>query len=190
MENYGVSLGEILFPAADISEQISTASKEASGTGNMKFMMNGAITLGTLDGANVEISQAVGPENCVIFGLRAEEVLDYYANGNYSVWDVYNNNSRVRTVLEQLVNGYFVNETEEFRDLYDYLLNSNDEFFVLKDFEAYAKAHLDIAKRYQNRPAWLTSSVINIAHSGKFSSDRTIEEYARDIWKVNPVLIP
>lgn len=190
LENYSVSLGEIVFPAADVSEQISTASKEASGTGNMKFMMNGAITLGTADGATVEIRGAVGDDHCVIFGLKAEEVIAYYNNGSYSAWDVYNNDIRVKTVLEQLVNGYFGNDREEFRPLYDYLLYNNDEFFVLKDFASYADAQLEIERRYKNRQAWLTSSVVNIAHSGQFSSDRTIEEYAREIWKVKPVLIP
>lgn len=190
LENYGVSLGELLFPAANVSEQISTASKEASGTGNMKFMMNGALTLGTLDGANVEIRAAVGDEHCVIFGMKADEVISRYNAGAYSAWDVYNGDARIKTVLEQLVNGFFNNDREEFRPLYDYLLHNNDEFFVLKDFAAYADAHLEIEKRYRDKQAWLTSSVVNIAHSGQFSSDRTIEEYASDIWKIKPVLIP
>lgn len=190
LENYSVSLGEIVFPAANVSEQISTASKEASGTGNMKFMMNGAITLGTLDGANVEICNAVGADHCVIFGLKAEEVISYYNNRTYMAWDVYNSDIRVKTVLEQLVNGFFNNDREEFRPLYDYLLYNNDEFFVLKDFAAYADAQLKIEEKYKDKESWLTSSVVNIAHSGQFSSDRTIEEYARDIWKIKPVLIP
>lgn len=189
LENYSVSLGELLFPASDISEQISTASKEASGTGNMKFMMNGAITLGTLDGANVEIREAVGDDHCVIFGLRAEEVLDYYANGNYSAWDIYNTNAEVKMVLEQLINGFFPGLEEDFRSLYDYLLYNNDQFFVLKDFEAYDKACAEIGRRYRDQDGWLTSSVVNIAHSGIFSSDRTIREYASDIWKIKPVMI-
>lgn len=190
LENYSVSLGEIVFPAADVSEQISTASKEASGTGNMKFMMNGAITLGTLDGANVEIKNAVGAEHCVIFGLKAEEVIEYYNNGSYSAWDIYHQDLRIKTVIEQLVNGFFKDDKEEFRPLYDYLLYNNDEFFVLKDFSAYADAQLEIEKKYKNKQAWLTSSVVNIAHSGQFSSDRTIGEYAKDIWKIKPVLVP
>lgn len=190
LENYGVSLGELLFPAADVSEQISTASKEASGTGNMKFMMNGAITLGTLDGANVEIRDAVGDEHCVIFGLRAEEVLGYYNSGAYSAWDVYNSDARVRTVLEQLVSGRYSEDREEFQPLYEYLLHNNDEFFVLKDFAAYAGAQLEIERRYRDKQAWLTSSVVNIAHAGIFSSDRTIREYAKEIWKIKPVLVP
>lgn len=190
LENYSVSLGEILFPAANISEQISTASKEASGTGNMKFMMNGAITLGTLDGANVEIHDAVGDDHCVIFGLKAEEVLAYYANGKYSPWDVYNSDIRIKTVIEQMVNGFFTEDSEEFRTLYDFLMYNNDEFFVLKDFAAYADAHLKIEQKYKDKQGWLKSSVINIAHSGVFSSDRTIEEYANGIWKIKPVVIP
>lgn len=190
LENYSVSLGEIVFPAANVSEQISTASKEASGTGNMKFMMNGAITLGTLDGANVEISNAVGKDHCVIFGMQADEVLTYYNNGKYLAWDIYNSDPRIKTVLEQLVNGFFKEDREEFRPLYDYLLYNNDEFFVLKDFAAYADAQMEIERRYKDKEAWLTSSVVNIAHSGIFSSDRTIEEYAKDIWKIKPVLVP
>ena len=185
IENFGVSLGEMVYPAADVSEQISTASKEASGTGNMKFMMNGAITLGTLDGANVEIHEQVGDDNCVIFGLRAEEVLAYYENGNYSAWDEYNTNERVRTVMNQLTDGTYGN----FQTLFDYLINSNDEFFILKDFDAYIAAHEEIVRRYQDKDAWLRSSAINIANSGVFSSDRTIKEYAEDIWEIEPVEI-
>jgi len=192
MENYGVSLGEILFPAADVSEQISTASKEASGTGNMKFMMNGAITLGTLDGANVEIHDAVGDDHCVIFGLTAEEVLAYYDNGKYSAWDEYQGNKDVKRVVDQLTSTeYFLPaHSDTFQELYHYLFNSNDEFFMLKDFAAYAKGHQEIQARYKNQDKWLVSSAMNIAHSGQFSSDRTINEYAQDIWKIKPVLIP
>ena len=189
LENYNVSLGEILFPAADVSEQISTASKEASGTGNMKFMMNGAITLGTMDGANVEIYEAVGEDNIVIFGLRADEVMRYYEQGGYSAWDEYHKNSRLRTVLEQLVNGFFENEGDAFRPLYDYLLYNNDEFFVLKDFEAYCRAQEEIDRRYLDTKAWRRSALVNIAQSGFFSSDRTIREYAEDIWDVTPCRI-
>ena len=190
LENYSVSLGELLFPAADVSEQISTASKEASGTGNMKFMMNGAITIGTLDGANVEIHHAVGDENIFIFGLRAEQVLNYYQHGGYCAWDIYNSDQRIKTVLEQLVNGFFPKEKEEFRPLYDYLLLNNDEFFVLKDFAAYADAHVRLEERYQHKREWLKMSITNIAHSGNFSSDRTISEYAKGIWNIKPVRIP
>ncbi len=185
IENFGVSIGEIVYPAADISEQISTASKEASGTGNMKFMMNGALTLGTLDGANVEISQAVGRENCEIFGLRAEEVLNYYATGSYKAWDEFNTNPAVRLVVSQLVDGTY----GDFHSLRDYLIQGNDEFFVLKDFSPYDRAHKNMNQKYENRKAWLTSSAINIANSGVFSSDRTIREYADDIWHVKPVII-
>lgn len=183
--NFGVSIGEIAYPAADISEQISTASKEASGTGNMKFMMNGAITLGTMDGANVEICGIVGHENCVIFGLRAEEVISFYRNGMYSAWDEYNNNATLHRVVDQLTDGTY----GDFKSLREYLLNHNDEFFILKDFEAYREAHEEIARRYVQRDAWLRSSTINIAGSGFFSSDRTIREYARDIWRISPLNI-
>ena len=186
IENFGVSIGEIVYPAADVSEQISTASKEASGTGNMKFMMNGAITLGTMDGANVEIRDAVGgDDNCVIFGLRAEEVLNYYAHGGYSAWDEYNSNPNVRTVLNQLTDGTYGN----FQSLFDYLIHENDEFFILKDFNSYAEAHQEIYRRYANMLGWMKSSAMNIANSGVFSSDRTITEYANEIWNVRPVLI-
>lgn len=186
LENFGVSIGEIVYPAADVSEQISTASKEASGTGNMKFMMNGAITLGTLDGANVEIRDAVGgDDNCVIFGLKAEEVLNYYATGTYSAWDEYNTNENVRTVVNQLTDGSY----GDFHSLYDYLVRDNDEFFIMKDFNAYAAAHVEIMRRYEDRYGWLKSAAINIANSGIFSSDRTIDEYANEIWQVKPVMI-
>lgn len=185
LENFGVSLGEIVYPAADVSEQISTASKEASGTGNMKFMMNGAITLGTLDGANVEIRDAVGDANCVIFGLTADEVLNYYAQGNYSAWDEYHGNESVRQALDLLVDGTY----GDFRSLYDYLLQNNDEFFILKDFDSYHKAHIEIRRRYREERSWRRSMLMNIACSGRFSSDRTIREYARDIWHVEPVKI-
>ena len=186
IENFGVSIGEIVYPAADVSEQISTASKEASGTGNMKFMMNGAVTLGTLDGANVEIRDAVGQDNCVIFGLTAAEVLGYYATGAYSAWEEYNTNPDVHLVVDQLINGTY----GDFHSLYDYLVRENDEFFVLKDFSAYDRAHVEINKKYQQKFKWLASSAINIANSGRFSSDRTITEYARDIWNVKSILIP
>ena len=186
IENFGVSIGEMVYPAADVSEQISTASKEASGTGNMKFMMNGAITLGTLDGANVEIRDAVGHDNCVIFGLKAAEVLSYYASGAYSAWEEYTTNPDVHLVIDQLIDGTY----GDFHSLYDYLVRENDEFFVLKDFSAYDRAHVEINKKYQQKFKWLASSAINIANSGRFSSDRTIAEYAKDIWGVKSILIP
>ena len=183
--NFGVSVGELVYPAADISEQISTASKEASGTGNMKFMMNGAITLGTMDGANVEICDLVGQDNCVIFGLRAHEVISFYRNGMYSAWNEYNSNAGLRRVVDQLTDGTY----GDFGSLRDYLLNHNDEYFILKDFGAYRDAHEEIVRRYGQRDAWLKSSAINIAGSGFFSSDRTIREYARDIWRISPLEI-
>ena len=189
LENYSVSLGEMIFPAADVSEQISTASKEASGTGNMKFMMNGAVTIGTLDGANVEIKEAVGDNNIVIFGLTAQQALDYYNYGGYNAWDVYNRDGRIKKVMEQLVNGFLPSEKEEFRPLYNYLLQNNDEFFVLRDFSAYCKAQLLIEGKFRNRQQWLAMCVKNIAHSGDFSSDRTITEYALGIWKIRPIII-
>ncbi|MBB5335938.1 glycogen/starch/alpha-glucan phosphorylase [Pectinatus brassicae] len=186
LENYGTSLAEKLFPAANVSEQISTAGKEASGTSNMKFMMNGAITLGTLDGANVEIHDAVGSDNCVIFGLNANEILSYYQNGHYSAWNEYNNNSAIHCVVDQLLTGPFT-KNGDFQDLYNYLFGSNDEYFVFKDFPAYCQAHKIIEKKYQDKNNWQKSSLINIAHSGIFSSDRTISEYAKNIWNIHPI---
>lgn len=189
LENYCVTLGELVFPAADVSEQISTASKEASGTGNMKFMMNGAITLGTMDGANVEIHERVGDDNCVIFGLRAEEVISYYTNNQYLSWDIYREDDHIRTVLDQLINGFFPKCIEDFRVLYDALLYHNDEFFVLKDFESYRQAQLEMERRYKDQAGWRRSCIVNIAHSGVFSSDRAISEYAHDIWHIKPITV-
>ena len=189
LENYSVSLGEMLFPAADVSEQISTASKEASGTGNMKFMLNGAITIGTMDGANVEIYDAVGDDNMFIFGLTSQQVFDYYLHGGYSAWNLYNSDDRLKTVLEQLVNGFFPSQKEEFRAIYQSLLSNNDEFFVLQDFDSYAKAHVDLDKRYRDKEKWTQMSIENIAHAGIFSSDRTINQYAEEIWHIKPVRI-
>ena len=186
LENYGVTLAEKLFPAADVSEQISLAGKEASGTSNMKFMMNGAITLGTLDGANVEICDAVGEDNCVIFGLKEHEVMEYYKNGLYSAWTEYNTNPAIHNVVDELLTGPFVGNGD-FHDLHNYLFNSNDEYFVFKDFNSYIDAHVKIRGKYLDRYGWLKSSLINIAHSGIFSSDRTIREYAKDIWNVEPI---
>lgn len=186
LENYGVTLAEKLFPAADVSEQISLAGKEASGTSNMKFMMNGAITLGTLDGANVEICDAVGEDNCVIFGLKEHEVMEYYKNGLYSAWTEYNTNPAIHNVVDELLTGPFVGNGD-FHDLHNYLFNSNDEYFVFKDFNSYIDAHVKIRGKYLDRYGWLKSSLINIAHSGIFSSDRTISEYAKDIWNVEPI---
>lgn len=183
LENYNVSLGQKLFPAADVSEQISTASKEASGTGNMKFMFNGAITLGTMDGANVEIHQEVGDEHSVIFGLSAEEVQRYYQEGGYSSWDIYNSDPDVRRVLEVM------EENPMFGQLREALLDRNDEFFVLKDFKPYCAAQREIERRYRDADGWFRSSTVNIAHAGHFSSDRSIQEYADEIWQLTPVKI-
>jgi len=188
LENYRVSLAEEIFPAADISEQISTASKEASGTGNMKFMMNGAMTLGTLDGANVEITDLVGRENIFLFGLTAEEVLDYQNNGGYHSLEYYHHDERIRGVVDQLINGFFPDTENHFNEIYDTLLGHNDQYFVLRDFASYAEAHQDVSRRYLDRNAWLQKSLVNIAKSGYFSSDRTIMEYADQIWKVQSAL--
>ena len=192
MENYRVSLAEKLIPAADISEQISTAGKEASGTGNMKFMLNGAVTIGTLDGANVEIKEEVGDENIFIFGLKAEEVMAKYADNSYDPWMVYNINQGARMALNCLINGTFDSNTELFRDIYESLLNGingsrPDTYFVLADFEAYCKAHEEIDKTYSDKKRWAKMAAENIAMSGKFSSDRTIKEYADEIWHLQPV---
>ena len=182
MENFNVSTGEMIYPAADISEQISTASKEASGTGNMKFMMNGAVTLGTLDGANVEIKDMVGDDNIKIFGLTAEEVLSYYMGGGYNSIDLYNSDRRIRTVVDELVDGTFPGVGAEFQDLFDGLLNGNDTFFVLKDLIPYINAWEDLVSIYPDRERWQKIALANIAGSWQFSSDRTIKEYADDIW--------
>lgn len=189
LENFNVSVGEVVYPAADVSEQISTASQEASGTGNMKFMMNGAVTLGTLDGANVEISEAVGNENIFIFGLNAQEVLSHIEQRNYRPWDIYHTNPDLRRVVDQLIHGFFLeDQSEEFRVIYDSLLLYKDEFFVLQDFDAYVKAFMSLQESYGQREQWSRMSLINIAESGRFSSDRAICEYAREIWKVKPMM--
>ncbi len=193
-ENYRVSLAEKLIPAADVSEQISTASKEASGTGNMKFMLNGALTIGTLDGANVEIREEVGDENIFIFGLKADEVIEHYKNNDYNPWFIYNMNQDVRNALTQLINGTLDENTELFRELYEVLLNGYggsraDEYFILEDFADYARAQYDIDKAYKDKKKWAKMAVLNTAKSGKFSSDRTIKEYADEIWHVKPVEI-
>ena len=190
IENYRVSNAEIIFAAADVSEQISTASKEASGTGNMKFMLNGAITLGTMDGANVEIVQEVGEENAVIFGLRSDEVIRYENEGGYDPMEIFNNDQNIREVLMELINGKYSKEDPEmFRDIYNSLLNSQegrraDTYFILKDFRSYAEAQAKIDKRYRDETGWAKTVMINSFKAGKFSSDRTIEEYATEIWKL------
>ncbi len=189
IENYRVSNAEIIFAASDVSEQISTASKEASGTGNMKFMLNGAITLGTMDGANVEIVEEVGNENAVIFGLSAEEVINFEHNGGYNPREIYDNDRRVHRVVDQLVDGTYTEEDNNiFRELYDMLLNK-DEYFILKDFAAYADAQKRVDGFYRDRRAWIKATLVNIAKSGKFSSDRTIEEYATELWKLQKVTV-
>lgn len=184
MENYGVSLAEMLIPAADVSEQISTTTKEASGTGNMKFMMNGAITVATQDGANVEILNEVGSENIVIFGLTEPEVYNLYEEGTYRSMDIYENDPRLKRVIDQLTNGFLGVPEEEFAIIRDSLLQHNDEYFILKDFDDYVAAQKKIGEFYQNKKKWYEMSITNIACSGKFSSDRTILEYSSGIWGV------
>jgi starch phosphorylase len=188
LENYGVSLAEIIIPATDVSEQISTAGKEASGTGNMKFMMNGAVTLGTLDGANVEIAEFVGRDNAVIFGLKAPEIAELKRKGTYSPWDVYNNDFRVRRIIDSLIDGTWSDgHPDKFRIIFDEVMYHNDEYFVLKDFDSYIKAHETIVAKYEDRHGWAHSALVNVAKSGFFSSDRTIEQYNSDIWKLEKV---
>ena len=182
VENYNVTNAEKLIPACDFSEQISLASKEASGTGNMKFMMNGAITIGTLDGANVEISELVGLDNCEIFGLKDEEVKNLKANNQYRAWDYYNNDLKIRRAIDSLTNGTFSSNQEEFKIIHDELMNKNDEYFLLADFESYANAQRHVVELYQDRAKWARICLVNIAKSGFFSSDRTIEQYVEDIW--------
>ena len=190
IENYRVSNGEIIFAAADVSEQISTASKEASGTGNMKFMLNGAITLGTMDGANVEIVNEVGAENAQIFGLSSDEVIRFGNEGGYDPMEIFNNDQEIRDVLMELINGkYSPEDTEMFRDIYNSLLNNDggrraDTYFILKDFRSYAEAQRKIDERYRDTNGWAKTVMTNTAKAGKFSSDRTIEEYATEIWKL------
>lgn len=187
VENYNVTYAEEIVPACDLSEQISTASKEASGTGNMKFMMNGALTIGTLDGANVEIAELVGEENIIIFGLTSTEVNEYYSNGTYNPLDVYNSHVDLKFVIDQLTNGFFDNvDKNEFAEISDKLL-SRDQYFVLEDFEGYRLAHERANDLYKDEEAWFKASIINIAKSGYFSSDRTIKQYSKDIWKLKAI---
>lgn len=194
IENYCVSNAEIIFAAADVSEQISTASKEASGTGNMKFMLNGALTLGTMDGANVEIVEEVGRENAFIFGLSSDEVINYEKNGGYNPSEIINNDMDLRKVLMQLINGtYAPDDPDRFRELYDSLLTdyygTPDRYFILKDFASYAKAQQEVEKAYNDPLGWARKAMLNVANVGKFSSDRTIEEYAKEIWKLEKVKV-
>ena len=194
IENYRVSNAEIIFAAADVSEQISTASKEASGTGNMKFMLNGALTLGTMDGANVEIVDEVGEENAFIFGLSSDEVIAYEQNGQYNPRDIYNIDSDIRAVMTQLVDGtYASGNLDEFRDIYNSLLDGNggrpDMYFILKDFRSYADAQKRVEEAYRDEEGWARSALLNVSKSGKFTSDRTIEEYAKEIWHLEKVKV-
>ncbi|WP_448865531.1 glycogen/starch/alpha-glucan phosphorylase [Clostridium sp.] len=193
IEDYRVSNAELIFAAADVSEQISTASKEASGTGNMKFMLNGALTLGTMDGANVEIVEEVGKENAFIFGLSADEVINYENNGGYNPEEIFNTDQDIRRVLMQLINGYYSPQDPElFRDIYNSLLNTKnsakaDTYFILKDFRSYAEAQRRVEAAYRDEAWWARAAMLNTASAGKFSSDRTIEEYVRDIWHLEKI---
>lgn len=192
IENYNVSNAEIIFAAADVSEQISTASKEASGTGNMKFMLNGALTLGTMDGANVEIVEEVGRENAFIFGLSSDEVIQYENHGGYNPMDIYNSDADIRKVLDQLIDGTYAADQELFRPLYNSLLNTlstsrADTYFILKDFRAYAEAQKKVEAAYRDREGWAKSAILNVASSGKFTSDRTIQQYVDEIWHLDKV---
>ncbi len=193
IEDYRVSNAEWIFAAADVSEQISTASKEASGTGNMKFMLNGALTIGTMDGANVEMVEEMGEENAFIFGMSSDEVIEHETKRDYDPMEIFNNDSEVRQVLMQLINGFYSsNDTELFRDLYDSLLNTKctryaDTYFVLKDFRSYAQAQERVMQAYKEEAGWAKSAILNVANVGKFSSDRTIEEYVSDIWHLQKV---
>ena len=193
IEDYRVSNAELIFAAADVSEQISTASKEASGTGNMKFMLNGAVTIGTMDGANVEIVEEVGEENAFIFGLSSDEVINFENNGGYDPNEIFNNDPNVRKVLMQLVNGTY-QHTELFRDLYNSLLNTQctdkaDRYFILKDFASYANAQKRVEEAYRDTNRWAEMAMLQVACCGKFSSDRTIQEYVDDIWKLDKVVL-
>ena len=195
IEDYRVSNAELIFAAADVSEQISTASKEASGTGNMKFMLNGALTIGTMDGANVEMVEEMGEENAFIFGLSADEVINYEQHGGYNPMDIFNSDQDIRHVLMQLINGYYAPQDPElFRDLYDSLLNTNnsdraDTYFILKDFRSYAETHAKIEAVYRDEKQWAKKALWNTACSGKFSSDRTIQEYVDDIWHLDKMTV-
>ena len=195
IENYRVSNAELIFAAADVSEQISTASKEASGTGNMKFMLNGALTIGTMDGANVEIVEEVGEENAFIFGLSSDEVIKYENFGGYDPNEIFNNDPDVRRVLMQLINGtYSPNDPDRFRTLYNSLLNTlstskADTYFILKDFRSYADAQKKVEAAYRNEKGWAKSAILNVACSGKFTSDRTIQEYVDEIWHLDKVVL-
>ena len=185
LPNYCVSLGERIFPASDLSEQISTAGKEASGTGNMKFSLNGALTIGTLDGANIEIKDAVGEENIFIFGLTAQEVMNQQAQG-YNPWDYYNSNSDLKQALDLVANGFFSpDDRNRYKTLiFDTLLNEGDQYMLMADFNSYVVAQNSVDECYGKQDAWNEKSIINVANMGYFSSDRTISEYAKEIWNI------
>ena len=188
IENYGVSLAEMIIPAADISEQISTAGKEASGTSNMKFMMNGAITLGTMDGANIEIVQRAGKENAIIFGMNADEVEELNCNMTYNPWDIYNSDMRIKNILDSLLEGEWTfYKKDKFRMIFDELMNKRDEYYILKDFDSYVKAQEKAQELYKDKKKWQRMCLMNIANSGFFSSDRTIQSYVDDIWHLPKV---
>ena len=195
IEDYRVSNAEWIFAASDVSEQISTASKEASGTGNMKFMLNGALTLGTMDGANVEIVEEVGNDYAFIFGLSAQEVIDYQNHGGYNPMDIFNNDMEIRQVLMQLINGFYSpDDPDRFRDLYNSLLNTYvtskaDTYFILKDFRSYADAQCRVEAAYRNTDWWAEAAIRNVANVGKFSSDRTIQDYVDDIWHLDKIKV-
>ena len=194
IENYNVSNAEIIFAAADVSEQISTASKEASGTGNMKFMLNGALTLGTMDGANVEIVEEVGAENAFIFGLSSDEVINYENHGGYNPMDIYNSDKDIKRIVDQLIDGTYSADKELFRPLYNSLLNTlstskADTYFILKDFRSYAEAQKKVEKAYRDTAGWAKSAILNVACSGKFTSDRTIQQYVDEIWHLDKVVL-
>ena len=195
IEDYRVSNAELIFAAADVSEQISTASKEASGTGNMKFMLNGALTLGTMDGANVEIVEEVGIDNAFIFGLSSDEVINYENNGGYDPMQIFNEDMDIRKVLMQLINGFYSpDDPERFRDIYNSLLNTQstdkaDRYFILKDFRSYAEAQKRVEEAYKDQEGWVKKAMLNVAHVGKFTSDRTIQEYVDDIWNLEKVKV-
>jgi starch phosphorylase len=189
LPNYSVSLAQIIIPAADLSEQISTAGMEASGTGNMKFSLNGALTIGTLDGANIEIQEEVGKENIFIFGLTAAEVT-HLRQGGYNPWNFYNSDLELKLVLDMISEGYFSkDEPQLFRPIVEALLHKGDYFMLLADYRAYLDCQSRVEETYRNRQIWNKMSILNVANMGKFSSDRTIAEYAGEIWKVKPVKI-
>ena len=194
IEDYRVSNGEIIFAAADVSEQISTASKEASGTGNMKMMLNGALTIGTMDGANVEIVDEVGRENAFIFGLTSDQVIAYERDGGYDPVRIYQTDPNVKMVVDRLIDGTFAKDKELFRPLYDSLMTTKnssraDRYFILADFESYADAQQRVREAYQDQKRWAQMAMLNTFSSGKFSSDRTIEQYVDEIWHLDRIRV-